>query len=488
MSRSLRFHLLRGMIGAVALLLALFGIVVYTVISHELQRGFDASLVAAANAIAASVAFEDGVVEVEIGTEEVAALDRGQRPLCFQVWLDDDVTLMRSASLGQTDLSRFAGDIGEPAFRATSLPGNRPARAVGIRFHPAIEQEYEYDDDDEEDLDEPEDVESQGTTDSVPEVVLVVAGDTTALRGRTRALLWLLLIAWAITMGVAWWVSSIIVGRGLRPLNAMAQQIAAVREEDLAARVSADDVPIELAPVVEKLNDLLHRLEAAFRRQRGFTADVAHELRTPLAGIRTTIEVALARQRDQAEYAEALTDSLDIARRMGATVENLLTLSRLDAGKITFRCEQIDVARLVDACWQPLAQRAQVRGLTFESRVPKDAVCLCDKDSLTTVVTNLLDNAVEYADDGGRIVAAVQYDDDAARISIANTGCTMSNEQVAHVFDEFWRADASRSGAGVHCGLGLALVKRIVNALAGSTTAECDQSGQFVVHITLKAG
>lgn len=104
------------------------------------------------------------------------------------------------------------------------------------------------------------------------------------------------------------------------------------------------------------------------------------------------------------------------------------------------------------------------------------------------MLTNLLDNAVEYADNDGRIVANAQYDHDATRISIANTGCTLNDEQVAHVFDEFWRSDASRSGAGVHCGLGLALVKRIVNALGGSTTAKCDQNGLFAVHVTLRVG
>jgi two-component system sensor histidine kinase QseC len=177
-------------------------------------------------------------------------------------------------------------------------------------------------------------------------------------------------------------VALLTVRQGLRPLTAIAGEIAAVRETDLATRIAAEDVPGELLPIKERLNDLLSRLEAAFNRERRFTADVAHELRTPLAGIRSTIEVTLSRGRDQKEYKTALSDCLAIMENMQTMVNNLLMIARLDACQAALRREQVHPAELVSSCWRPFSEKAKLRRIAFDNRIQTDAVINSDPQKL----------------------------------------------------------------------------------------------------------
>jgi signal transduction histidine kinase len=153
----------------------------------------------------------------------------------------------------------------------------------------------------------------------------------------------------------------------------------------------------------------------------------------------------------------------------------------------------VRVAELLEALWRPHAAQAQARGIVLERRLPADLQCTADRDLLALVVSNLLANAVEYANDGGRIEVLGQAADDTLELSVANTGCNLSAAEVTHVFDRFWRGDAARTGTGVHCGLGLSLVERAVRALGGAVSATVSPYGpvlggdRFVVRVTLPA-
>jgi signal transduction histidine kinase len=276
-----------------------------------------------------------------------------------------------------------------------------------------------------------------------------------------------------------------VVGRGLRPLHSIAAEIAAIKVYNLTTQIGAEGVPAEVLPIRDRLNELLSRLQESFQRERQFNADVAHELRTPLAGIRSTIEVTLARHREATEYRAALGDCLEITQGMQSLVNCLLTLARLEARQIRFQTESVRLAELVDSCWRPFANRAQERAILFENRIPVETTCPSDPEHLSMVFSNLLDNAVEYADNGGRIWITAGRTKDAVQIAVSNTGCRLSPEQVSRVFDFFWRGDASRPETGAHCGLGLTLVQRIVTALGGNVAAERQDGGIFTLQLTL---
>ncbi|MBL7040546.1 MAG: sensor histidine kinase N-terminal domain-containing protein [Pirellulaceae bacterium] len=473
MLKSLRSRLLAGMLGSISVLLILFGVVIYTTISRSLLDEFDFSLEKMARTLAAAALVERGVIEVELAPELIPDFQEARGGLYFQYWVDEGPVLDRSASLAGADLPHFHSHDEAPVLQSIRLPNGQPARAAGMRFRPAIEYARERPD-------------GAIQTDEFPPVTVVVARETAALEDRLDHLMWLLIAAGTGTMVVGLLVSVIVIARGLGPLRRLARDIAAIHEDELMNRVGSSGLPDEILPVVQRLNELLQRVEAAFTRERCFTSDVAHELRTPLAGIRSTLEVALSSDRSASEYKESLVDTLDISKRLQSMVENLLMLARLDAGQTAFHRERVGLSELVDDCWQPLTQAAAARGLVFENRIPTDLDCTSDRQSLTAILTNLLENCAEYTDANGRLWATGTADGDGVEIGIGNTGCQLTTEQVSHVFDRFWRADSARQNTGLHCGLGLAIVRRICSALGSTAVANVDCEGAFSVVVKLK--
>jgi two-component system, OmpR family, heavy metal sensor histidine kinase CusS len=251
-------------------------------------------------------------------------------------------------------------------------------------------------------------------------------------------------------------VLTLAVRRSLRPLGAVCERIAAIDARDLTARLDAARVPDELLPVVQRVNDLLARLDGAFARERAFSNDVAHELRTPLAGLRTLLEVTATRPRTEADYAAALRDGARLVEQLQAMVDRLLQLARLDAGLAPLARERVDLADLLPEAWDPFAAQATARGLRVDWRLDEGVVVDTDRRLLETVLRNLLENAVTYADEGGRVQIVVRREETRLVVEVANTGSQLSPEQVALAPQRFWRGAASRTEAGVHCGRGRA--------------------------------
>jgi len=465
---SLRTRLLAGIIAGMLLLLLVFSVIVYTVIRRALVNQFDASLTATAQILAASVEYDDDEIELELDVRMMPEFQSPQRPAYYQFRQHDGTVVARSPSLGTDDLLFFEGSLGVPVFRALQTRNGQLGRAVGLKFKPRIDGRD----------DEQQPAKQQTLT-------LVVARDAGDLYYHLRFLRWLLAIASIGTISLSFLVAAFVVRRGLGPLNSLAAQIAAIKEDDLTARITAEHIPAEVVPIRKQLNDLLSRLEASFNRERRFTADVAHELRTPLAGMRSILEVTLARLRDVNEYQASLSDCLTISKNMQAMVDNLLAFARIDAHQMTFHPAQIQPAELVNSCWQTFSDEARRRGIVFENRIPAEMTCQSDPESLSMALSNLLDNAVEYSNEAGQIWTTGRQADDSVEITVANTGCRLTNEQVSQVFDCFWRGDSSRTNTGVHCGLGLAMVQRIIKALGGHTIVEVQNGGIFTVHLTL---
>jgi signal transduction histidine kinase len=247
--------------------------------------------------------------------------------------------------------------------------------------------------------------------------------------------------------------------RGLLPVEQLAADIATVHTDVLAP--ISDDRPRELVGIAQRLNELLGRVDQAMQRERALTAEVAHELRTPLTGLRTTIEVALDRERTPDRYRDALAQCLAITRQTERMVESMLSLAKLDAG-------------IVEITREPVALDALLRELAGEhvELVLEPVTVETDRTKLSTVLHNLVDNALAY---GGK-----------ARIELTPAHIRITNPttltDATHVFQRFWRGDAART-AGTHAGLGLAICKRLVEALGWSITAGISE-GNFIATIT----
>lgn len=465
MKHSLRTRLLIGVVIAVFVLLTIFSAAVYIVIRGALVREFDDSLISIAQVLAASVEADEDRIELEFDVQQMPEFQDRNRPTYWQLWRLDGTTAAKSSLVGKRDLPHLAGSTSKPAFKTIKGDG-RVERVVCFSFMPRL---------------------ANGDHKSAERqpLILAVARDSTVMFNQLRLLGWVLFVASVTVTVLSVVVAAFTVRQGLWPLTAIACEIAAIKEHDLAARIGAEDVPSELLPIRNRLNDLLSRLEAAFKKERRFTADVAHELRTPLAGIRSTIEVTLARNRSTVEYQAALSECLIIVQHMQTMVNNLLMLARLDACQITFRYSRIQLAELVTGCWQLFADRALQHKILFENRVPGDLTVSSDRESLSMVFSNLLDNASEYAQESGRVWVTACRSGDSVEIGVANTGCRLSAAETAQVFDAFWRGNSARSQTGIHCGLGLALVQRIVRALGGTCAASIEKGGVFTVTLCL---
>jgi signal transduction histidine kinase len=444
MTGSLRGRLLIGAALGVSIALVVSGVAVYVLTRASLHAQFDLALAAKAQAMATQVELDGAHVQAEVDPDSAP----GEY---FEIW-SRGVRLLRSTSLGTTDLTPSNG------LAALTLLDGRAGRQITLRFLPRLEPD-------------------QVAAAPLPEVVLVLARGTESIDDTVGRVAEVLAGVGAVGTLLALIVLALAIRLGLAPLRTLAGSIAAIDIDSLATRLDAAHVPAELRVVVARLNELLARLGGAVARERELTAELAHELRTPLAGIRATIEVALDRERSAERYRGALGDVLTIARDTERIVEAMLALSRLDAGAAQGAPGPVDVDEVVATLLAGIAARCAARGVTLGQRLVQ-VTRATDGDMLRLVVHNLLDNAASYVDDGGSIDVTLSE----TQLVIANSGCALAPDDAARVFERFWRGDAARA-TGTHAGLGLALCKKLV-AMMDATIGVAITGGRFVATVT----
>ena len=296
---------------------------------------------------------------------------------------------------------------------------------------------------------------------------------------------WVLLTVSAIATTTMLALTALVIRRGLAPVDLLATRIKRIDARNLCGRLSEQTAPTELSPIVVGLNGLLERLQNAFEREKSFTADAAHELRTPLAGLESALEVCARKTRAPEAYASVVSECLDVVRGMHGMIDNLLLLARADADQVPATVGSVNLDDLLTDAWRRFKRTAEQRGLKVSWDVSPDLSVQTDRDKLLHVLSNLLDNAVRYADEGGTISIAAQRANGAASVRIANTGSRIGAEDAARVFERFWRGDPSRTEIGIHCGLGLSVCRKMIGVLQGSISARSEIDGEFVVEIDL---
>lgn len=319
------------------------------------------------------------------------------------------------------------------------------------------------------------------------ELLYLAAADLDPLQAELRRWAGGLTLACAAAVAIVVLVVLIGVNRGLRPLRAVAADIATVDARHLARRVGGPGVPKEMRPVVRQLNELLGRLQSAFERERAFLAAAAHELRTPLAGLRSQIEVCLRRVRTDDEYRGTLAESLETAVSLQHIINSLLQISRLESQGEPPAAEPADAAALL------AEQRLHVRGVMRKRRlrldwgVPESLPVETDPQLFRSIVANLLANAADYAESGAWVRVDARREDDVLHVQVSNPVGTLALSDVDRLFDPFWRRDEARSEAGLHAGIGLAVVRQAVGALGGTVDATLNDQGVLRFDVRLPA-
>ena len=289
---------------------------------------------------------------------------------------------------------------------------------------------------------------------------LVNSQTLTKLRNYSFGALGVLFVA---SLGVGW----VVAGRVLRPIGRITAVARDIQATDLSRRIELPGPEDELKQLADTFDAMLARLDAAFAAQRQFTADASHELRNPLAIIRTNVDVALADPHaDPDDLRHTITVVKRASDRMARLVDDLLALARRQ--EPTLEHEPVDLGVAVTEASDDFVVPAAARNIVLDRAIARGVTVTGDRDALKRAVANLLENAVRLAPEGSRIRLATGSEGDRAWIAVADEGPGIAPEDQPHVFDRFWRADKARSRADGGTGLGLAIVRQIAQSHGGS--------------------
>jgi len=468
---TIRRQLTRKLLASFAVPLVAGGAITYALIREEMTEQLDAALNAQAEAVAAATQLTpDGGLEVNASArvmQEFAERAPGggdenrdeDGPSAFQIRRVDGTPVARSASLAAADLPTKPTGSEESRFWNLTLPSGAAGRAVTFRFRPG---------------------QAAGANTGSEELVMVAAHDRRGLDQALGSVALLLAGCGALLVGATFVVVPRVVRREFVPIDALADEASRVTADSLGLRFSVAALPGELVPIGHRLNDLLARLEASFDRERRFSADLAHELRTPLAELRALAELAV--KWPEARPADADRDVLAIATQMGSVVTRLLAILRSEHGQVPIASEPVELSVLLRQLWTPFEARASARSLRVSWDVPAESSVVSDPVLLRSILANLLQNAVDYTPEGGAIAIEWQAGGGHFDVCLSNDAGALSARDVPKLFDRLWRGDAARSDVN-HAGLGLPLARALARTLEGDLVAVLDD--QQRLHVTL---
>lgn len=292
------------------------------------------------------------------------------------------------------------------------------------------------------------------------------------LWSRIDELLFASILVLPVVLAIAGFAGYGLARRALGPIEQMARRAQEITPQRLHERLPSDDADDELGQLARVFNEMLARLEQAFEQLRRFTSDASHELRTPLAAIRSVGEVGLQKDGSRAEYRDIIGSMLEEVNRLTSLVDNLLTISRADAGSLQLQLVRIpamDLAREAAALFEIMAEE---KSLDLVLEGDEFAVVQGDPLFLRQALVNLLHNAVKYSPVGGTIAVRVYRNTDAVIVEIEDSGPGVPLEDRARIFDRFYRVDKARWRESGGAGLGLSITKWVVEAHSGKIGLE----------------
>jgi two-component system heavy metal sensor histidine kinase CusS len=276
---------------------------------------------------------------------------------------------------------------------------------------------------------------------------------------RYRFWFWVILLA---TFAIFPLVGYQIARQGIRPVQEMATTARHITSTNLRERILPEGYPFELASLANTFNQMLDGLEESFERISRFSADIAHDLRTPVNNIRGEAEVALARARSAEEYRDVIESCLEEAVRLSDLIGDLLFLARAESPLSDLRRERVNVGDLLAGVREYYEASAADGGVSLTTTVAdKPVIAELDRALLQRAVGNLVSNALAHTPPGGAVVLGTSADISTIRIEVSDTGVGIPVEALPRVFDRFFRVDSSRSQGSGGTGLGLAIVQSI---------------------------
>ncbi len=472
-----RALLIRCGIG-VGVLLCLLSIGIYIQVRRGLYKELDRSLYETASLLGNQIEYEGGkiIFEWQEGSGTSGHLLSGA---LYQYWNESSGEVTRSPGLGsQESLPKFSGLNGEPEIRDVHLPTiHRHARAIGMRVYPFIIPE------------EIERMRSNGNIvdpKSLPHI-LVVARDAKSVHRILTRVRWILATGTLATLVIGYLMMELAIRISLRPIHKLSYEVYSRTGnlDDTTARLPAD-LPYELTEIVESFEALLTRVAAIRDRERDFIRHAAHELRTPIAVLRATTDLALSKPRDASAYAAHLSTCRNTAIELSELVKRLTALARIGQGSAPPPLQVIDLTAILDEClsrFQPLFNQRSLK-ITHISE-PAPIVQVIGDDMLVRIIlNNLLDNARSYAPEESEVIIRIRLSNERVDLSIANLGDNLPAD-LDRLFEPLFRHEESRHDAESHLGIGLTLSLDAARSIGGTLIARKTPEGWIEFVLTL---
>ena len=310
----------------------------------------------------------------------------------------------------------------------------------------------------------------------LPKLTLMYGSRMSVLEEHERQVTWI-----ATFIGLAIFLTSLaatawVVQKGLRPLVELAHRASKIDESNWVLEKSERDNRVEeLAPLSIALARLVERLRVAFVRERQFSADAAHEMKTAIAIVKSTLQLTLERQENVSEYRRGIERALEDTERMQGLAAGMLQLAKIEGLSTPGQTmEQVsDVVEAVRDVEQKLGPLLSSREMTLSVRSPQAPISAgVSREDLDTILKNLIENAVHYSENGSSVEVLAEERDGSCWLTVKDTGCGISADALPHIFERFYRGDESRSRDSGGAGLGLAIIHAILHRAGGSVTAE----------------
>lgn len=470
---SIRNKLNFTIITSMILLLTITAAFLYVRVAGHVEKVFDEAMFDKAHALISLTELDEEGLEFDFAEDGVMLEFQEQQPLqYYQLWAKGGDLLIKSPSLGESDLPHSGIEPGSHQFADIKLPDGRDGRLIELNFMPRIEVE-----EDEED-------EDYGAVIPPPEAVsMVFARERETLDGTLFAIGSIIFGVIVIVLFISGLIIRRLVGVGLSPLSYLAKQVSTIDESNLDARLNHEgDQSMELAPIENQLNHLLERLQSAFEREKRFSANAAHELRTPLSELKTLAEVARMVPDDRQQVVSFFNDIGEISAQMEKMVATLLELSRSEAGMLRTDPENIDLAQYCDEIWQH-SVNGQTTNKSLLNEIPKDLVIHTDREKLGMILSNLFVNAISYSPNNAEIEITGEIRNDNVVLEVKNASMDLMPEDILHMKDRFWRKQTIKGESG-HSGLGLTLVEALAGVMKLDVNLHLDNQQNFKVTIS----
>lgn len=273
----------------------------------------------------------------------------------------------------------------------------------------------------------------------------------------------------------------------LRPIDIITRTVDEITARNLSQRIPKININDEVGHLIRTFNQMIDRIEQGFNQIKKFTSDVSHELRTPLTILQGELEIALHSRKTPEEYEDVIVSALEEVGRLSSVVETLLELSRAETGQIKLNFQNENISKIAKDVAEDISIIAESKKLKIESKIESELILPIDPPRIHQALLNLLENSVKYTPEFGRILFQVQKKNGFAEIIVEDNGIGISAEEIPFIFDRMYRVDKARTSNIKGIGLGLSIVKWIVEAHNGTiyVESEVNKFSRFIVKLPL---